>query len=60
MNTLLMTKLKLLDGDEGEGRESGVQLVSSYPGGSVLVWEIGGPVLGSRNNQASLEFESVL
>lgn len=55
-----MTKLKLLDGDEGEGRGSGVQLVSSYPGGSVLAWEIGGPVSGNRNNQARIVLESVL
>lgn len=60
MNTLFMTKLKLLDGDEGEGRGSGVQLVSSYPGGSVLAWEIGGPVSGNRNNQARIVLESVL
>lgn len=55
-----MTKLKLLDGDEEEGRRPRVQLVSSYPGGSLLAWEIGGPVLGNRNNQARLELESVL
>lgn len=58
MNTLYMTKL--LDGDEGEGRGSGVKLILSYPGSSVLAWEIGDPVSGDRNNQARQELESFL
>lgn len=45
---------------KGEGRGSGVKLILSYPGSSVLAWEIGDPVSGDRNNQARQELESFL
>lgn len=45
---------------KGEGRGSGVKLILSYPGSSVLAWEIGDPVSGNRNNQARQELGSFL